>query len=75
MKKIRTLPISEFNRGNANATAARPLQQRPEDKGMTEKWFEPSYVPKGWRTMNIPGYWEDQGVKDLNGVVWYQKRN
>src|SRR5688500_14453144 len=22
---------------------------------------------------NIPGYWEDQGIKDLNGVVWYRK--
>ena len=21
----------------------------------------------------IPGYWEDQGVKDLNGVVWYRR--
>ncbi len=24
-------------------------------------------------TINIPGYWEDQGIKDLNGVVWYRK--
>ncbi|MCG7860743.1 beta galactosidase jelly roll domain-containing protein, partial [Flavihumibacter sediminis] len=20
-----------------------------------------------------PGYWEDQGIKELNGVVWYRK--
>ena len=20
-----------------------------------------------------PGYWEDQGIKDLNGTVWYRK--
>jgi sialate O-acetylesterase len=45
------------------------------DKGLIEnpKWFETGYVPKGWRNINIPGYWEDQGVKDLNGVVWYRK--
>jgi len=55
--------------GNSN----RPIQ--PVDKGMTEtiKWFDASYVPKGWRPINIPGYWEDQGIKDLNGVVWYRK--
>jgi sialate O-acetylesterase len=55
--------------GNSN----RPMQ--PVDKGMTEtiKWFDPSYAPKGWRPINIPGYWEDQGIKDLNGVVWYRK--
>ncbi|GAB4041620.1 sialate O-acetylesterase [Spirosoma jeollabukense] len=47
----------------------------PVDLGMasTTKWFDVSYVPKGWRPINIPGYWEDQGVKDLNGVVWYRK--
>jgi len=45
------------------------------DKGLTEtpKWFETTYSPKGWRTINIPGYWEDQGIKDLNGVVWYRR--
>jgi sialate O-acetylesterase len=30
-------------------------------------------MPKGWKNINIPGYWEDQGIKDLNGVVWYRK--
>ena len=40
---------------------------------MTEKWYDPSYVPKGWRPIAIPGYWEDQGVKDLNGIVWYRR--
>ncbi len=37
------------------------------------KWYEMNYKPSGWRDINIPGYWEDQGVKDLNGVVWYRK--
>jgi len=37
------------------------------------KWYDPSYIPRSWRTINIPGYWEDQGIKDLNGVVWYRK--
>ena len=44
-----------------------------EDKGLSEKWFDLSYQPKGWRNISVPGYWEDQGVKDLNGVVWYRK--
>jgi sialate O-acetylesterase len=30
-------------------------------------------MPKGWRTINIPGYWEDQGIHDLDGVVWYRR--
>ena len=48
-------------------------RQRPQDKGQTEKWFDPSYAPKGWRTIAVPGYWEDQGIRDLDGVVWYRR--
>ncbi len=46
-----------------------------KDKGMLDipKWFENTYNPKGWYNINIPGYWEDQGVRDLDGVVWYRK--
>lgn len=53
-------------------TGTRP--QQPPDRGLTEKWYEPSYQPKGWRVINIPGYWEDQGIKDLDGVVWYRRQ-
>ena len=55
------------------AAANRPAP--PVDLGTTGtvKWYDASYVPKGWRPINVPGYWEDQGVKDLNGVVWYRK--
>lgn len=53
----------------------KPIQKEIQDKGLTEnpKWFETSYVPKGWHNINVPGYWEDQGMKDLNGVVWYRR--
>ncbi|HEY9259178.1 sialate O-acetylesterase [Chitinophaga sp.] len=49
--------------------------QPPIDAGRNAhpEWQDPNYVPKGWHNINIPGYWEDQGVKDLNGVVWYRR--
>jgi sialate O-acetylesterase len=53
--------------------------QNPEkediDKGLLGDipWYEPTFTPKNWRRMNVPGYIEDQGVKDLNGVVWFRK--
>lgn len=45
------------------------------DKGLLSnpKWYAPNFKPKKWRRINIPGYWEDQGAKDLNGVVWYRR--
>ena len=49
--------------------------RQQSDMGLSGKikWYELSYIPKGWRNIAIPGYWEDQGIKDLNGVVWYRK--
>ena len=46
-----------------------------QDKGLTEavKWYDTNYIPKHWHSIAIPGYWEDQGVKGLHGVVWYRK--
>jgi len=66
-----TAYVNNINRTVLN-NATRPS---PNDLGMIgeKKWYEVSYVPKGWRPINIPGYWEDQGIKDLNGVVWYRK--
>lgn len=61
------------NSNRAAVSANRPQQQM--DAGLTgnKKWFDETYIPKGWKSINIPGYWEDQGIKDLNGVVWYRK--
>jgi sialate O-acetylesterase len=62
---------------NRSAFASRYNNTAPaiHDKGLTGPltWYNPNYTPKGWHNIAIPGYWEDQGVKDLNGVVWYRK--
>jgi sialate O-acetylesterase len=47
--------------------------QKENDLGIINSWFEPAYFPREWRTINVPGYWEDQGVKDLDGIVWYRR--
>jgi sialate O-acetylesterase len=49
--------------------------QREPDKGTSGPipWFSTDYVPEGWHHFWLPGYWNDQGVRDLNGVVWFRK--
>ena len=61
--------------GITRAATASIKPNAPHDLGIlsAKKWFETDYIPKGWHTINVPGYWEDQGIKDLNGVVWYRK--
>jgi sialate O-acetylesterase len=67
-----TAYINDLIRRASMASLNRPVHL---DKGLTGSlpWYDISYVPKEWHTINIPGYWEDQGIKDLNGVVWYIK--
>lgn len=39
----------------------------------TKPWYAVDYVPQDWHTFWLPGYWADQGVKGLNGVVWFRR--
>ena len=67
-----TAYINSFIRRRFAGNGSNP---RLQDKGLTgpKPWYDPSYIPKEWRQIGIPGYWEDQGLKDLNGVVWYRR--
>jgi len=43
------------------------------DKGLAEKkWFDVNYIPDGWLTMNVPGYWADYELGNINGVIWFR---
>lgn len=75
-----TVAVIQQNKDSAyvSSVIAKEQNYQPaihEDLGKAGviKWYEMNYKPSGWRDINIPGYWEDQGVKDLNGVVWYRK--
>lgn len=71
IKNKDTSYVNQTNRIAAQANRPRPS----DDQGLKSmpRWFETAYQPKGWKPINVPGYWEDQGIRDLNGVVWYRK--
>ena len=49
-------------------------QINQNDSGLSgTPWYATSYTPIGWSTMQIPGYWADQGLNEINGVVWFRK--
>lgn len=67
-----------MNRANAARPAGGNFGQRPAaaaDLGTSgpKPWYALDYQPEGWHHFWLPGYWNDQGVKDLNGVVWFRK--
>lgn len=69
----RNKDTSYVNSINRRPSFPRSSTPQIKDLGIIEHWESPEYQPKGWRNMNIPGYWEDQGIKDLNGVVWFRR--
>jgi sialate O-acetylesterase len=46
------------------------------DKGYEnpeKTWFSPDHDASEWPTMQLPAYWEDEGLKGVDGVVWFRK--
>jgi sialate O-acetylesterase len=66
--------VNSTNRA-AMADQRESSRNRGQDKGLTGPltWYDPAYVPLNWKNITIPGYWEDQGVRNLDGVVWYRR--
>ena len=36
-------------------------------------WYKPDYNASSWDHMQVPGYWTDESLKDLDGVIWFRK--
>ena len=66
--------IAEHDKSVSDAWYNR-LQQT--DKGLAKEgekpWYDTACDPCGWSSMNLPGYWADQGLGNINGVVWFKK--
>jgi sialate O-acetylesterase len=50
------------------------IQQLDKGLGKGQKpWFDVNYDASQWATMNVPGYWADGNMGNVNGVVWFRK--
>lgn len=49
------------------------LDQRDAGLLAEKKWFDPNYDFNTWPTVVLPSYWEDAGVGNIDGSVWFQK--
>ena len=43
------------------------------DKGISEKWFDPSVVSGGWKKIKLPQAWENTEIGNADGIVWFRK--
>nr|WP_242696191.1 sialate O-acetylesterase [Longitalea luteola] len=46
-----------------------------QDKGLhdTKPWYDPSVNTSDWKTMPVPAFWDEHGLKGVHGVVWFKK--
>jgi sialate O-acetylesterase len=70
-----TAYLNHLRSTTQEANKAEKLRTKPNDKGMLEsaKWYDTLYRAEGWQHFWLPGYWNDQGIRGLNGVVWFRK--
>jgi len=76
LKNIHDSPyINHLMRVRADKKSAPPVEVTDQDKGLTGplRWTDPAYVPEKWHSFWLPGYWTDQGVKGLHGIVYFRK--
>jgi len=68
-------PIIRASQRRTGSSQGSRLNPMLMDKGTngTKSWYDITYVPDGWHKYWLPGYWDDQGVKGLDGVVWFRK--
>ncbi|MEH3113890.1 sialate O-acetylesterase [Pedobacter terrae] len=55
---------------------ARPTTSAPiVDEGISGsvKWIDPDFDASSWRKFWMPGYWADQGIRNINGIFYFRK--
>ncbi len=69
-----TALVNKITLKDKNFTAEWYKKIEDGDEGLKEKWFETNYNATDWKTMEMPNYWQDQGLKNVEGaVVWFRK--
>ena len=51
-------------------------RSRENDKGYEnpeQPWYSSDFKPSDWDVMQIPGYWANEKLGFVNGVVWFRK--
>ena len=48
---------------------------KENDPGSSAKdpWSAPNFDATAWKSMELPGNWEDRDLKDFDGIVWFRR--
>ncbi len=48
---------------------------KKNDPGSSEQppWSDPRFDDTAWKSMDLPGHWEDRGLANFDGIAWFRK--
>ena len=75
---ISTMPLLNLDslakeRKDAMLKKIEALQGALVSKEITITWSDANIEDSKWSQMNLPGLWEQKGLDDLDGVVWFRR--
>ena len=68
--------LSDVKRTNKEITKTWYTKLGELDKGNKDPdmpWYNPRLDISDWQVMNVPGYWADSWLGQVNGVIWFRK--
>jgi sialate O-acetylesterase len=76
---IQSMPVVDLDAiAKRNKEAIQKLIQDTQGQLPTsevaQSWKEASLDDSKWRSIQVPGLWETQGIADFDGIVWYRKK-
>lgn len=78
VEEIKLLPATKEGREEVYNQALESWRRQiiEKDRGLVDGkpiWTGVDYDTNEWKTIEVPGFMQERGLKDFNGIVWFRK--
>lgn len=76
LAQLKKVNLDDYAKSVENEVKQRVGETSTIDKGMKNGqalWAAPTYNDAAWKTMELPGYIESNGLQGVDGIVWFRK--
>ncbi len=76
LAQLKKVNLDDYAKSVENEVKQRVGETSTIDKGMKNGqalWAAPAYNDAAWKTMELPGYIESNGLQGVDGIVWFRK--
>ena len=76
LAQLKKVNLDDYAKSVENEVKQRVGETSTIDKGMKNGqalWAAPAYNDASWKTMELPGYIESNGLQGVDGIVWFRK--